>query len=147
MARTGSGMKLKWIEHADLTIRKTASVDREEYLDHMTFRANRRPLFTEIFGPIVGLKEEWESQGASPEELDFSAFPYRCEARGFLPVVTGRMGGYPEKTLEDTDEYRLYRDGLGRTMKLPKGVATLAMPLDYPVKTMKDWYKIKPWYE
>ncbi|HRJ40756.1 MAG TPA: hypothetical protein PL105_02695, partial [Caldilineaceae bacterium] len=83
---------LKWITHADLTIHKKCTVDREEYLDHMTFRRNVRPLFTEIFGPLVGLKEEWEEQGASPEELDFSAFPYRCERRGRVPVSTGCLG-------------------------------------------------------
>lgn len=139
--------QLKWINHADLAIHKTPTVGRAEYLDHMTFQANIRPLFTEIFGPIIGLKEEWEEQGAIPAELDCSAFPYRCEAREFLPVFTGRLGGRPEETLEDTDEYRLFRDGLGRTMKLPKGYATLPLPLDYPVRTMDDWRKIKPWYE
>ena len=66
--------KLKWMTHADLAIKKTPTVSRGEYLDHMTFRRNERPLFTEIFGPIVGLKEEWLEQGATPEELDFSAF-------------------------------------------------------------------------
>ena len=50
--------KLKWIRHADLAIVKTPTVLRDEYLDHMTFQRNDRPLFTEIFGPIVGLKEE-----------------------------------------------------------------------------------------
>ena len=65
--------KLKWKTHADLAIQKTASVGREEYLDHMTFQSNERPLFTEIFGPLLGLKEEWEEQGATPAELDFSA--------------------------------------------------------------------------
>ena len=57
--------KLKWITHADLAIERRPSVGRREYLDHMTFRRNERPLFTEIFGPIVGLKEEWEEQGAT----------------------------------------------------------------------------------
>ena len=137
---------LKWKNHADLAIRKTPSVGCEEYLDHMTFRRNGRPLFTEIFGPLLGLKEEWEEQGATPEELDFSAFRYRCEARGSLPVQTGRNGGYPEQLIEETGEHKIWRDGLGRTMKLPKAVATLALPLDYPVKTMDDWRKIKPWY-
>lgn len=137
----------KWTNHSDLAIRKTPSVGREEYLDHMTFRHRAAPLFTEIFGPIIGLKEEWEEQGATPEELDFSAFPYRCEARGHVPVNTGRHGGLPEVQLEETDEYRLWRDGLGRTMKLPKLFATLALPLDYPVKTMDDWLRIKPWYQ
>ena len=138
---------LKWKTHEDLAIKKTPTVGRNEYLDHMTFQTNDRPLFTEIFGPIVGLKEEWEEQGATPEELDFSAFPYRCEGRGYLPVNTGRNGGYPEELLEETERYKLWRDGLGRTMKLSVGVATLALPMDYPVKTMDDWLKIKPWYE
>ncbi len=140
-------MKLKWITHADLAIRKTPSVSREDYLDHMTFKRILPPLFTEIFGPIVGLKEEWEAQGATPEELDFSAFKYRCEARGGVPVHTGRLGGYPPEVLEETESYIISRDELGRTMKLSKGVATLPLPLDYPVKTMDDWLKIKPWYE
>jgi hypothetical protein len=122
-------------------------VGREEYLDYMTFRRNERPLFTEIFGPLLGLKEEWEEQGATPEELDFSAFTYRCEARGSLPINTGRQGGYPEELIEETNEHKTWRDGLGRTMKLPKAVATLALPLDYPVKTMDDWLKIKQWYD
>lgn len=139
--------ELKWKTHADLAIRKTPSVGREEYLDHMTFRSNRRPLFTEIFGPLLGLKEEWEEQGATLEELDFSAFAYRCEARGGVPVKTGRNGGWPEQFIEETEEHKIWRDGLGRTMKLPKKTATLPLPLDYPVKTMDDWLKIKPWYE
>lgn len=138
---------LKWKNHSDLAIKRTPSVGREEYLDHMTFKGNRRPLFTEIFGPLLGLKEEWEEQGATPEELDFSAFKYRCEARGGLPVKTGMIGGYPETLIEDTDEHRIWTDRLGRTMKLPKATATLPLPLNYPVKTMDDWLKIKPWYE
>lgn len=139
--------KLKWATHADLAIRKTATVDREEFLNHMTFVTNERPLFTEIFGPIVGLKEEWEEQGASPEELDFSAFRYQCEARGHVPVNTGRLGGETPRLIEETEEHILSTDELGRTMKLFKGVATLPLPLDYPVRTMDDWLKIKPRYQ
>ena len=139
--------RLKWTTHGDLAIERRPAVGREEYLDHMTFQRNERPLFTEIFGPIVGLKEEWEAQGATAAELDFSAFPYRCESRGQIPVNTGRMGGFASEVLEETDAHILSRDELGRTMRLVKGVATLPLPLDYPVKTMDDWLKIKPWYE
>ena len=138
---------MKWTTHADLAIRKTPTVRREEYLDHMTFQRNERPLFTEIFGPIIGLKEEWERQGATPEELSFSAFSYRCEARGHIPVATGRTGDAPEQTIAETPEHRIYRDGLGRTMKLCKGFATLGLPLDFPVKNMDDWAKLKPRYQ
>ncbi len=139
--------KLKWTSHADLAIRKTPTVGRREYLDHMTFRQNAPPMFTEIFGPLIGLKEEWEEQGATAAELDFSAFRYRFEARGNLPVVTGRLGGMPEEVLEETDEFRIWRDELGRTMKLSKQASTLPLPLDFPVRNMDDWRRIKPLYE
>lgn len=139
--------KLKWITHADLAIERRPSVGRREYLDHMKFRRNERPLFTEIFGPIVGLKEEWEEQGATKAELDFSAFRYRCESRGQVPVHTGRSGGVEPEVLEENEQFIISRDELGRTMKLAKGVSTLALPMDYPVKNMDDWLRIKPWYE
>ena len=139
--------KLKWATHADLAIRKTATVGREEYLDHMTFRTNDAPLFTEIFGPIVGLKEEWEEQGATPQELDFSAFRYRCEERGRVPVNTGCLSGIEPRLLEETDEYILTRDEYGRTMRMFKGFSTLPLPLDHPVRDMDDWLRIKHWYE
>ena len=138
--------KLKWTRHADLAIRRDCSVRREDYLDHMTFERNVGPMFTEIFGPIVGLKEEWEAQGASPEELDFSAFRYRCPMRASVAVRFGWIGGEPETVIEDTDEYTRYRDALGRTMRLPKGFATLALPEDYPVRTMDDWLRLRPHY-
>lgn len=139
--------QLKWATHADLAIRKTATVERDEYLDHITFQAVAPPMFTEIWGPIVGLKEEWEEQGATPAELDFSKFRYRFPKIAGVNVNTGRNGGYPEATLEENDEYIVTRDPLGRTMKLPKGFATLALPMDFPVRNMDDWLKIKPWYE
>lgn len=137
---------LRWAGHADLKIIKTPSVGRAEYLDHMTFRANRRPLFTEIFGPIIGLKEEWAEQGATPAELDFSAFRFRCEARAHVPVNTGWRGGHSE-VLEETEEYLIQRDVRGRTTKMFKGVATIGLPLDWPVRNFDDWLKVKPHYE
>jgi len=148
MASCSTTMKpLKWTSHADLAINISRTVGRGEYLDYMTFQRNDRPLFTELFGPLIGLKEEWEQQGATPEELDFSAFRYQCEDMGDVPVNTGRNGGYPEEAIEETDAYKIWRDGLGRTVKLPKGFATLPLPLDYPVHNMDDWHRIKPWYE
>ena len=113
----------------------------------MTFQANKRPLFTEIFGPIVGLKEEWERQGASPRELDFSAFRYRFEARAHVGVSTGRIVRHPPIVEEETDEYIISRDDIGRQLKLSKGTATIPLPLNFPVKTMDDWLRIKPLYE
>jgi len=122
-------------------------IRREEYLDFMTFRANQRPLFTEIFGPLLGLKEEWAAQGATPEELDMSAFRYRRAMDGSIPVNTGWMGGDPEVILEENEDFIIGRDRMGRTMKLSRKVSTLPLPLDWPVKTMDDWLKVKHHYE
>lgn len=135
--------RLKWTRHADLAIKRGGVIPREEYLDHMTFKRNLRPLFTEIFGPIIGLKEEWEEQGATAAELDFSAFRYRNGVFGGVPVNMGWMGGQAPQTLEETEQHLIYRDAMGRTMKLAKNVSTLALPMDWPVKTMDDWLKIK----
>lgn len=142
-----SSKKLKWIRHEDLAIKKTPSVSRREYLDFMTFRANKRPLFTEIFGPIVGLKEEWEQQGATPEELDLSAYSFRFEARSSVKVNTGRIIMHQPVVEEETDSHILSRDDIGRQLKLLKGTATIPLPLNFPVKTMDDWLKIKPLYQ
>jgi uroporphyrinogen-III decarboxylase len=141
--------KLIWPTHSDLAIRTTPTVLRDEYLDHMTFRRNERPLFTEIFGPLVGLKEEWLEQGATPDELDFSAFRYRCSATGGIPVNTGQMGQLCQPcVLAETDEFILSRDSLGRTMRLYKGVATLPLPESgHPVRTMDDWRRIRHLFE
>lgn len=140
-------MPLKWTSHADLSIVRNESVDRDEYLDHMTFKANNRPLFTEIFGPLLGLKEEWEAQGATPAELEFSAFKYRCEKRYSVEVNTGLFGASAEKMLEENNEHIITRDGYGRTMRLVKQSATLPLPLNYPVKDWESWEQIKPLYQ
>ena len=142
-------MTIKLIDdlHAKLAIVRTMAVRREEYLDYMTFKANRRPLFTETFGPIVGLKEEWQAQGATPEELDMSGFRYRQAIAGLVPVNTGWLGEANEAVLEENDEFIIARDRYGRRIKLLKGYATVPLPLDYPVRSMDDWLRIKHHYE
>lgn len=138
--------RLRWTRHEDLAIERRCSVCREEYLDHMTFQANERALFTELFGPLIGLKEEWLAQGATDDELSFRAFRFRCPMTGAIPVNTGWMGGQPTRVIEDSDRALIYQDAMGRTMKLPKGRATLPLPLDFPVRTMDDWLRIRHHY-
>lgn len=133
--------------HDQLAVHHTMEVRREEYLDYMTFARNERPLFTEIFGPGPGLKEEWKAQGATPEELDLSAFRYRRAMDGGLPVATGWTGGDPETILEETPQYIIARDRMGRRMKLSRGYATLPLPMDHPVTGWDSWLRIKAHYE
>jgi hypothetical protein len=134
--------------HDALAIRRTIEpVRREEYLDYMTFQALIPPMITEIFGPLPGLKEEWAAQGAAPEELDFSTFRYRCGTTTLLPVNTGWMDSFPEEVLEETKEFVIAIDRMGRRVKLSRLAASLPLPLEYPVKNMDDWLRMKPHYE
>ena len=134
--------------HDALAIRRTIEpVGREEYLDYMTFQGMMPPLITEIFGPLPGLKEEWAAQGATPEEVDFSAFRYRCAVNAFVAANTAWLGDLKEEVLEETKEYVIARDRMGRRVKLCKEAASLPLPLEYPVKDMDDWRRLKPHYE
>jgi uroporphyrinogen-III decarboxylase len=133
--------------HDQLVITKTMDVRREEYLDYVTFKRNDRPLFTEIFGPLLGLKEEWAAQGATPEELDMSAFRYRRPLWAGVPVKTGWIGDLETVILEETEDLLIARDFMGRRVQLAKKAATLPLPMENPVSNMDDWLAIKHHYE
>jgi len=117
---------------------------RHQYLDLMTFGQAERPMFCELFGPLIGLDHEWRAQGVDEEEIAMIAFDW-----DYLPVVhcgghTGIFGGFEEIVLEENEDYIIRRDALGRTIKLRKGYATIGLPLDFPVKDMDSWLKVKP---
>jgi uroporphyrinogen-III decarboxylase len=120
---------------------------REQYLEIMTFGHFERPMFVELFGPLIGLDKEWRAQGASEDEINMTAFDW-----DYTPVVqcgghTGFYGCPAERIIEENDSYLIKMDGLGRKTKLPKGYATLPLPLDFPVKDMDSWLKLKPFLE
>ena len=120
---------------------------REEYIELMTFGRVERQMFTELFGPLIGLEDEWRLQGATEEEIGMTAFDF-----DYVPLVrcggnTGFMGGKTPVILEDTAEYTVSIDNMGRKVKLCKGKATIPLPLEYPVTDMDSWLKLKPHYE
>jgi hypothetical protein len=112
----------------------------------MTFNHPKREMFYETMGLLVGLDEEWKAQGASPEELDLSAFGFDYVHAKSLGN-TGAIHGQKEIVLEDNKDFSLIRDSWGRITKLIKDTATIALPLSYPVKNMDDWLKMKPMFE
>lgn len=121
--------------------------NREQYIDLMTFKQFDRQMFVELFGPLIGLEKEWRAQGASIDELELTAFDF-----DYVPHIGcggnfGLLGGVTPRVIEDTQEYSITIDKLGRKMKLCKHSATIPLPMDYPVKDMDSWLKIKPWFE
>ena len=120
-------------------------IHRDEFLDLITFRDSRRQMFCELFGLLVGLDKEWRDQGATTQELDLTGFEW-----DYVPYVecggqTGLLGA-PVTIYEDT-ETLLQRDALGRTLKLCKTAATVPLPLDFPMRSMDDWLRLKPLFE
>ena len=120
---------------------------REQYIELMTFGKVERQMFVELFGPLIGLDKEWKEQGATEEEINMTAFDF-----DYVPVIdcggnTGAIHTFKTEVIEETDEYVISKDYLGRTVKLPKGFATIPLPMDYPVKDMESWLKIKHMFE
>lgn len=117
--------------------------NREEYIELMTFGKIERQMFVELFGPLIGLDEEWRKQGATEDEINMLAFDF-----DYVPIVgcggkTGAIHTFEPKIIQETNDHIISRDYLGRTVKLPKGFATIALPMDFPVKDMDSWLKIK----
>lgn len=120
---------------------------RDEYIELMTFGKVERQMFVELFGPLIGLDEEWRAQGATEDEINMTAFDF-----DYVPIVgcggnTGAIHTFEQKIIEETEDYAISKDYLGRTVKLPKGFATIPLPMDYPVKDMESWLKIKHMFE
>jgi len=118
---------------------------RKEYISLMTNNPPPRQFFAELFGLLIGLDEEWLAQGAKQEELALTSFCF-----DYLPLFgvgnTSPIDGFKPITLEENEDYFIGRDYLGRTVKMCKKTATIPLPLDYPVKDMDSWLKIKPMF-
>ena len=121
--------------------------DRREYIELMTFGDIDKPMFVELFGPLVQLEDEWRKQGAAEEEIDMVAFDWDYVPRISCGGNTGQSGGFVTKVIEENEKYIIKKDALGRKTKLFKDSASIALPLDYPVENKDDWQEIKHFYE
>ena len=115
---------------------------REQYIDLMTYNHPERPMFSELFGPIVGLPEQWRAQGATEDMISLERFAF-----DYVPYTNvGEFGPIhcpqPIVLKEDAVSY-VGIDRLGRRVRLDKRTATIPLPETYPVETMDDWRKIK----
>ncbi|NMA65727.1 MAG: hypothetical protein GX957_05725 [Clostridiaceae bacterium] len=120
---------------------------RQEYIDLMTFGSLNRPMFSELFGPLVGLEQEWLNQGALENEINLTAFDFDYVNVVDCGADTMVRSGITPKIIDETNEYIIQIDNYGRKTKLCKGRSTIPLPMEYPVKNMDDWLKIKHWFE
>jgi hypothetical protein len=150
IARPGERTEVQDIilaDHRKLSMVRKMGVLRDEYLDYMTFKRNRRTLYREHLGPFVGLKEEWRSQGASDAELELSAFTYREPLTFDCGIFTGYFGPDQSEILSHSEHEIVYRNFMGIQHRLLRGSSTLGLPVEHPVSSWEDWQRIKPFYE
>ncbi|MHC5055355.1 MAG: uroporphyrinogen decarboxylase family protein [Planctomycetota bacterium] len=115
---------------------------RERFRKTMHYETpDRLPNFE--FGYWAETLPAWHEQGL-PREIDKQGKAYEYfgieDTRG-AGVGLG-LGGdrLPEETIEETDDYRVYRDGIGVVLKQPKdGHSTIPQHISFPLKDAESW--------
>ncbi len=111
---------------------------REEYIAHSLFQFTGKEMFCELFGPIVGLDKEWQSQGATTDEINLTAFHWDYVLKTFVAGNCKPISGISPCITEDTPDYTFGIDEYGRKTKMSKKCATLPLPQTYPVSTKEQ---------
>lgn len=119
---------------------------REQYLSHMLFEGSEREWFSELFGPLKQLEDEWRAQKMPEEQIGMTAFDWDYVKTVPLAVDTGPRTGIKPVILKDTETEQLAIDNLGRHARLIKTSATIALPMDFPLQEPEDWERIRPWF-
>ena len=88
--------------------------DRERYIAHCNFEFTGREMFCELFGPLIGLEEEWQRQGASAKEIALTAFDWDYVLKAPLAGNCEAITGLTPRVLEETPEFTVSVDEMGR---------------------------------
>lgn len=122
---------------------------QERFTESLTFGKPDRYMLWQLFGLLPGVLERWVSEGmpepknpANPLEF----FGFDPQPAG-IAVNTFAYPGLTPEVLEDNEEYTITCDSIGRTNKLIKSSASIALPLDFPVCKPADWERMKPMFE
>jgi len=118
--------------------------DRERFLACMNYQPVDRVPQWELWYWRETI-ERWEDEGL-PADAHLERY-FDVDRRDGVGVSVGLVPGFREETLEETDEYRIYRDRNGVTRQEFKTKGDLTMPkwLRFPMETREDWETlIKP---
>ena len=119
---------------------------RERMIRTVRFEPVDEMPFDLSFGLMPGLLDEWHDQGLPAEvqtpaqvKAYFGFAPYAQR----LPLFTGLEPPFETKILEQTDEYCISIDNMGRTNKVIYSASSLPRALDFPVKDWDTWQPFK----
>lgn len=111
---------------------------RERY-EATTHYGQRDRLYHWEMGPYEETIRRWQSEGL-PVDSDW-AYYSECDRFEIAPVNVGLCPGFERETLEENDEYEIYRDGDGVKKRRLRNVPAPAMPqyLEYPLSGREGW--------
>lgn len=116
--------------------------DRERYWKTMEFKkVDHCPFWQDWYSPTA--LERWHKEGL-PEDVHIGEY-FGFEQGGGVPVTLGIIPGFKVETIEETEIYRVFRDGDGSIKKQFKEYSGFGMPqwIEYPIKNRKDWEEYK----
>lgn len=101
--------------------------------EHKT--ADRVPIFERTWNSTI---ERWQREGLGDADyLDYFGIDRISQ------FMVDNSPRFPETTVEDTDEYRVYTTAWGATMKNWKHIESVPALLDVTIKTPADWPQAK----
>jgi uroporphyrinogen decarboxylase len=123
--------------------------ERQRFLDSMEYRPSDRVPNHELCAWPQALAE-WRRTNEEARGLHHWFWMVRedfwgLDVREPVPINFGLMPAYDTQVIEETDAYRIFRDGMGRTRKELKqgmldGVAlSMDQYLDFPLRGPDDW--------
>ena len=120
---------------------------RERFWRTVRFQdIDRLPFWADWIGPF----DRWQKEGMPADVDPFEFFGFEGVISAFwgnprVPVNLGMCPGFEVVTIEETDEYRIYRAGDGIITKARKNVQGYPTYqwLEYPIKNREDWEKFR----
>lgn len=132
---------------------------RTRFIHSLKFDTSVPPLFWHMFGLMPGVLERWHSEGLPyyiseehiTEFFGFDGYGWLREmvaddGKSYsirLPFPCSFDPPFEPCTIENTDHYIIRRDEMGRITKIVKGVSTLPVAIDHPIKKPYDWERLK----
>jgi len=121
----------------------------QRFCDNMEYRPSDRVPNHELCAWPQALAQ-WQAESPEATKIDnwywIVSEPYwGLDVREPIVINFGFLPPFPEEVLEETNDYRIFRDSLGRTRReLKRGMfqgMALSMDqyLDFPLKTPADW--------
>ncbi|MFH1615590.1 MAG: uroporphyrinogen decarboxylase family protein [Planctomycetota bacterium] len=119
---------------------------RERVIRTVQFKEVDELPFRHAYGLMPGVLEDWHKQGlpasvkTEKDIYEYFGFPTRSKQ---LPVNVLFDPLFEENIIEETDEYRIARDFMGRTTKVIWTCSTLPVAIDWAVKDEDSWLEFK----